>query len=725
MDFKGNDVNLSVDNGFLETHRRPVAVLLAFGAFLTALWWMNATLVYDDIILTLADSSPYGFQFLVNRDGWLATLAHFFYLDLPDQYRTYGLARSLQFLLWSIGVSDAKSYSLIISVTHVATTVMLYFLLVRIKRPIGFALTFAVVWLLSPYIWTSCFHHYSYLTLPTQILIGGLLMLSTIDRKKIRLPVAVTVGVACGLTGEMHILAVPLLFLGLALFLRDKQFFRAAVVVQISMVVAILIHYSLWRAYEADLTLKPRFALSLSHDWPYWSFRINAALKSIYFSFIVPASEMDTTLAKEFWVITIASILCSFGVLLWVHKRNPGRKVDVSSRNGAIFACFLMLVALTYFLIYLAVVILSDSIPHTMPRRYGYIPLTILCAAVVCLLFSVSSRPGWNFLMMSVVMGVAVGLFVFHQAIVLPEVRAFDKRLSLEIAQNLASDRSKGVLFFNASDRNFPRDKIWPDSFGPAMQTNEGTEYTQATYGTYWPAEMEATRLLKAGFSCDITRTAPDNKVEMACPYGAVRKSADAKNVIVVANLGFAEKDPLGKNVRVFSEWSDFVPHFFARKILPSSDSAEIKSKVFFEAPLNGGPNDQHSGRSEASATAAGDQGGGLATMNDSEVLRYGWVQGEKREFSINLKKTDAHFFLDFDDPVGRSLKEALEGISVSWNDGEFVPLGEGSGEVRAGAGGFSIQLSYLDVTQFSISVPSARFNMQPSLRRIKVARFR
>ena len=706
----------SIENSFLETHRRPVAVLLVFGAFLTALWWMNATLVYDDVILTLPDSSPYGFQFLVNRDGWLATLAHFFCLDLPDQYRTYGLSRTLQFLLWSIGVSDARSYSLIISATHVATTVMLYFLLVRIKRSAGFSLTFAVVWLLSPYIWTSCFHHYSYLTLPTQILIGGLLMLTAIDQRRIKLPVAVTVGVACGLTGEMHILAVPLLFLGLALFLRDRQFFHAAVVVQLSMAVAILIHYSLWRAYAADLTLRPRFALSLNHDWPYWSFRINAALKSIYFSFIVPASEMDAMLAKEFWFITIASIFGSFGVLRWVHNRNSGREVDVSPRNSAIFAFFLMLVALTYFLIYLAVVILSDSIPHTMPRRYGYIPLTILCAAVVCLLFSVSSRPGWNFLVMSVVMGVSVGLFAFHQAIVLPGVRAFDKRLSLEIARNLAGDSTKGVVFFNASDRNFPRDKIWPDSFGPAMQTNEGTEYTQATYGTYWPAEMEATRLLRAGFSCDITRAAPNNRVEMACPYGAVRKSVDAKNVIVVANLGFAEKDPLGRNVRVFSKLGDFVPHFFARKMLQSSDGAEIKSKVFFEAPLDGGP--------EASTTLADNQGD-FATMNDSEVLRYGWVQGEKREFSINIRKTDAHFFLDFDDPAGRSLKEALEGISVSWNDGEFVPLGEGGGEVRAVAGGFSIQLSYLDVTRFSISVPSARFNMQPSLRRIKVARFK
>lgn len=705
----------------MRAHKRPVAVLLLFGLLLTSLWWWNATLVYDDVILTLKDSSPYGFNFLVGRDGWFATLLHFLCLDLPDQYRTYGLSRSLQFILWSVGISSAKSYSLIISSTHVVSVLVLYFLLLRIGRSANDALIFCVIWLLSPYVWTSCFHHYSYLALPTQILIVGSFLLLTLEARWRKNFFAAILGVVCGLTGELHLVAVCLVLGAVAGVTRDKSFARTAVVTNVAMVCAIAVHYLLWKTFESNPELRPRFALSLSHDWPYWSFRIWAAVRSIYFAFAVPVNEMDPQFVRPFLAAMLGFSLLAFAALWWVNKGLPLRKYNKQFKKDTLFSLMLIVVALSYFSIYMAVVILSDGIPHTMPRRYGYMPLTMILTAGFGILLFLLPWPGAKAILASLAIGATGAAFLVHQIWILPTIRSLDLTLNQKITDELEKSPGAGILFFNASNKDLPRRTIWPDSFGPAMQSSEGTEYTQATYGTYWPAEMAASRFLKAKFACDIGHVLPDGQMEMYCPYGNIKKYTNPLEVIVVANLGYEEKDSFGRSVRIFPNLNAFMPYYFSRKIIRENDFSQIKSRVFFDLPMNDFLKYKQTVETQS-----------IAPINNptelklhDDVLAYvvhshasGVNVGKARsefvlntpsiEASVGIKKKDLDIILIFEVSNPLALKKYLRNTYVSWNDGAWVSLGDDQLSEKYLTGEVGIRLSHLNSTQFSILVPSA-----------------
>ena len=702
-------------------HNRPAAVLLLLGLFLTTLWWWNATLVYDDVILTLKDSSPYGFNFLVGRDGWFTTLLHFLYLDLPDQYRTYGLSRSLQFILWSVGVSSAKSYSLIISGTHVASVLVLYFLLLRIGRSVNDALIFCIIWLLSPYVWTSCFHHYSYLALPTQILIIGSFLLLIIEKGWQKNFFAAILGVVCGLTGELHLVAVCLVLGAAAGVARDKSFARAAMVTVATMVCAITVHHLLWKIFESNPELRPRFALSLSHDWPYWSFRIWAAVRSIYFAFAVPVNEMDSQFVRPFLTAMLGFSLLAFATLWWVNKGQSPRKDNNQFKRDALFFLMLIVVALSYFAIYMAVVILSDSIPHTMPRRYGYMPLTMILVAGFGILLSLLPWPGPKAILASLAVGATAAAFLVHQIWVLPTIRSLDMTLNQKITDALEKSPGAGILFFNASNKDLPRRTIWPDSFGPAMQSNEGTEYTQATYGTYWPAEMEASRFLKAKFACDIGHVLPNGQVEIACPYGDVKKYAAPLEVIVVANLGYEEKDTFGRGVHVFPNLNAFMPNYFSRRIIKENDFSQIKSKVFFDLPMIDFLKYNKSDETQSIASANNstelelpDDVLGYAMYSHEPGINVGKGGSElvldtaSIEAGVSIKKKDLDILLVFEVSQPSTLKKYLRNTYVSWNDGAWVSLDDDQLSEKYLTGEVGIRLSHLDSTRLSILVPSA-----------------
>jgi len=707
-------------------HSRPVFVLLGLGLFLTILWWWNATLVYDDVILTLKDSSPYGFNYLVDRDGWFATLLHFLCLDLPDQYRTYGLSRSLQFILWSVGVSSAKSYSLIISSTHVASVLVLYFLLLRIGRSAHDALIFCVIWLLSPYVWTSCFHHYSYLALPTQILIVGSFLLLILEpgwRKSI---FAAALGVVCGLTGELHLIAVCIFLWCIASVVRSKSFAQAAIVTVFSMVAAIVVHHLMWKIFESDPTLRPRFALSLSHDWPYWSFRILAAVRSIYFAFAVPVNEMDFRLTRPFLFVMFGASLVAFAMQCWVNREWIPRKEENKYKKDIIFFISLVFIALSYFAIYMVVVILSDSIPHTMPRRYGYMSLTVLLVAVVGILLSLVPWPRVRTVLVSLTLGGMATVFLAHQIWMLPEIRFLDMTLTQKITEELQKNPDGGVLFFNASSKDFPRNTIWPDSYGPAMQNNEGTEYTQATYGTYWPAEMEATRFSKAKFACDIGRVLPRGKVEVACPYGNVKRHIDSLGAVVVANLGYTEKDTMGHGVRVFSSLNEFIPYYFSRKIMKEDIFKKMESTFFIKRHAFDFPGQKTSNDTQLVVHVDRQTPSDVSDEELSESVHHHEVGANigkdgraliievaSNEFSLNMKKTDVDVFLKFEVPPKYDFKKYLQNTYVSWSGEAWVSLGDDYLNEVDLIGEVVIRLSRLDSTKFSIVLPGILSNEQ------------
>lgn len=705
----------------IKNNKRQLAVLLLLGIILTCLWWWNATLVYDDVILALKESDLYGFSFLVEREGWFSTLLHFLCLDLPNQYRTYGISRAFQFVLWTIGISSAKSYSLIISGTHVGSVLILYFLLLRIGRSANDALFFCVIWMLSPYLWTSCFHHYSYLTLPTQILIVGSFFLLTLNESVRKSYFAAMLGVLCGLTGELHLVAVCLVLGAVATVTRDKSFIRAAVLVVVAMICSIVVHYILWKIFESNPELQPRFALSLSHDWSYWSFRLLAAFRSIYIAFVIPIKEMDNQFVDHFLVVMLVCSLLAFSTLWWLNKGQSNGHSKYQLKNEIQFFFMLLVIGFSYFLIYMAVVILSDSIPYAMPRRYGYIPLTMILIACFGILLSAFPWPRAKAILASLAVGATGATFLVHQFLILPTIRAQDLVISQNIADALVKADGAGVLFFNASSKDLPRKNVYPDSFGPAMQSNEGTEYTQATYGTYWPAEMQATRILKAQFACDIGHILLNGKVEIYCPYGNVKKYTNWSEAIVVANLGYEEKDIFGRNVRIFSNLNSFMPHYFSRKIIKEHELALFSSKVFFELDVTSLFRNKNSGENQSLL-----QTDNLSIINLSDHSLTHLIKSHKSLMNVgkfeagdvlglpsievvvdNNKKKDLDILMVFDVSNPSEFKKYLHNTYVSWNNGSWVSLGDDQLSEKNLHGKVGVRLSHLDVVRFSILAPS------------------
>jgi hypothetical protein len=160
---------------------RAIFVLIVAGMIVSVAWFFNATLVYDDIFF------PDYLSGLVTELGWFKALIKLFCLDMPNEYRTYGLSRVIQFMLWSLGGASVSVYTLFISLSQLITVLVLYALLVCFRVDRLIALSLGLMWLFSPFIWTSCFHHYSYLILPAQLTIIACYFLTTVTEQQFSL----------------------------------------------------------------------------------------------------------------------------------------------------------------------------------------------------------------------------------------------------------------------------------------------------------------------------------------------------------------------------------------------------------------------------------------------------------------------------------------------------------------------------------------------------------
>jgi hypothetical protein len=693
--------------------------LLAFvGVIIGIIWWLNATLVYDDVIL-IKDLHSFGFQYITVRDGWFGAFMHFLLLDLPDQYRTYGLARASQFLLWTFGISSAHSYSVLISFFHVVSALALYGLLSRLKFAKSSALASGLIWMLSPFIWTSCFHHYSYTILPTQMLIIGSYLLIKLPENRKKSLLAIAMGIVLGLTGELHLLAVPLVLIAVAIAAKNRAVLRAAILTIISMILAISVHYLLWRLFEANSSMHQRFALSLSHNPAQWKSLIYVAIKSIYFSFVIPLKKLSEGNFAWIATATFFSSLGFFTALIWVDKRTSASQDKLPAPKDWRLAGFLFATAGSYFLIYGLVSVLSNSIPHTMPRRYGFVPLTLILMATCSALAALVSRNIYKKALLSLFLGTVTAFFIWYQVIFVPEIRASNNTLTEAITNELKDDSRKGVLFFNASNKEFPRAAVYPDSLGPSMQDSEGTELTQSGYGTYWPSEMNVTRIIEAPFACDIVGSLDNNKLRTACPYGSVIRDIKARDAIIVANLGFNSSDPFGKHISIFKNFDDFEPYFFSKMIVTDADPTVMPRGDFFSINLN----EISPGVKTGTIFPNKDFDSPLVLDPNSWLKNYGWVSKSSEstpEYAFNFSESDVNVYLDF---PGKNRQPTGEfEIQVSWNNGAWISLGKLDANTINNSKPFSIRMSHLNTETFKFKLSAVSDDKHiPSTQSIRI----
>lgn len=713
-------INFNIENVIYELKKkirdvdfRATCVLMLAGFFVVVSWSFNTTLVYDDIGFYRS------FPQIVERIGWFKALIKIFCLDLPTEYRSYGLSRVIQFLIWSLGGGSALVYSLFISLFQIATALALYSLLVSLRFERLDALAFGLIWLISPFIGTSCFHHFSYLILPVSFAIVGVYFLfkATDDKKRF---VAVLLGFLLALTGELHLIAIPAVIVLMALASGNRLNIRVSLFVISTMLLTIVTHYLIWSNFAADNMNRHRFTFNLfHHDMDYWIYRILVAVRGVGFSI---EEQIGDIVGQDYnWFIG-ATVLSSF--VVFIGLRAVIKEViyldDIPRRSTLSLAGFLFIASCLYLLWFITVVVLTDAVPSTMPRRYGYIPLTVLLASItLAISSSFPQRKQNKLILLSVILGAIVTLFVRYQFYVLPETNEVDDRLSKMIVNELLKDPSKGVLIFHSSQDIFSPLVMDGATPGPAKRNVISAEVSQAKYGTYLPAYLNITNLFGAPFTCYVKNIRRDGKLTPECPPRFADPGViNTSKAIIVANLGFDEYDPLGKNVRVFKSYTDFEPFFFSKQIVRGVDWVGMSSDVI---AIDLGQTIQNANID----TVLQDK-----NFNDSAkipikswLINYGLISGEDGkyihpsvainsdyyrsnrygnfDYGFKLTESDVVIDLDFWELWGRKSGDRIFDVQVSWNDGAWVSLGNVDPALINGTQPFSIRLSHQNTHSF------------------------
>lgn len=715
-----------------------LCALIITGAIVSVAWWFNATLVYDDIAF------PSNFSALVDQIGWFKTLVKIFILDLPNEYRTYGISRVIQFLLWSISADSAHIYSVLISLSQLIAALALYALLILLRIERIVALSSGLMWLLSPFIWTSCFHHYSYLILPVQLVIVGSYFLVANSGDCDNKLLAISLGVALALTGELHLIPACFILVVVALASGSKATLRASFLTILTMFMAVAAHHFIWKIFAADSIQRQRFTVSFFHDTDFWTYRIFVAIRGIGRAFLEQMTEIAGHNLISLISITVASGLVVFLSLTWVShiSKKDIQNGDDPVRSLMSVSAIFFIASCIYFLMFVAVVVLSDSVPQTMPRRYGYVPLT---TTLIAFFFACATLiPGRH--SKNIVFGLAIGalitLFIRHQGVIIPATNAADNRLSNMIGDAVKQNPGKVVLFFSASEDVFPRISIDGATPGPAMRDVTSAEVTQAKYGTYWPAYINITKILNAPYTCELGGIQRDGKLTLICPPWLDNPGViDSSRVIVVANLGFNKYDPLGEQVKVFKNYRDFEPYFFSKRIIRNISWTESsKSDV---VAINLGDLSPNAASNDVFQDKHFDDP--LAKSKNNWLINYGWIAGEDRvykfpsvsinseyyrsnrngnfEYGFDFLEGDVDIDLDFWElwgGVGRRLFD----IEVSWNGGAWISLGKIDPALINGDKPFSIHLAHQNTRSFFFRLSSeAGVNDVPFIQGVRIAR--
>lgn len=732
-DFNIENVIFVLNRKIQNVDFRATCVLILAGFFVAVSWSFNSTLVYDDIGFYRS------FPQIVERIGWLKALIKIFCLDFPTEYRSYGLSRVIQFLIWSLGGGSALVYSLFISLFQVATALALYSLLVSLRFERLDALTFGLIWLISPFIGTSCFHHFSYLILPVSIAIVGVYFLfkATDDKKRF---VAVLLGFLLALTGELHLIAIPAVIILMALASGNRLNIRASLFVTSSMLLTIVTHYLIWSNFAADNMNRHRFTLNLfHHDMDYWIYRILVAVRGVGFSI---EEQIGDIAGQDYnWLIrvTVFSSFFVFLVLRAVIKVLP--QSDIPRRSTLSLAWFLFIASCLYLLWFITVVVLTDAVPSSMPRRYGFIPLTVLLASItLAISSSFPQRKKNKVIVISVILGAIVTLFVRYQFYVLPETNKVDDRLSNMIVNELRKDPAKGVLIFHSSQDIFTPIVLDGATTGLTKRNVISAEVSQAKYGTYLPTYLNITKLFGAQFTCYVKKIRWDGKLTPECLPGSENPGViSASKAIIVANLGFDKYDPLGINVRVFANYIDFEPFFFSKKIVRGVHWVDLSNDViaidlgltipyidtvFYDKNFNDS----------------------VKLPPKSWLINYGLISGEDGkyihpnvainseyyrsnrygsfDYGFKFTESDVIIDLDFWELWGRKSGDRIFDVQVSWNNGAWVSLGNIDPALINGDKPFSIRLSHQKTYSFKFRLSAAKGTKDvPFIQGIRITR--
>ncbi|MBM3856556.1 MAG: hypothetical protein FJ390_01165 [Verrucomicrobia bacterium] len=480
-----------------------------FGIFIISVYAYNAGLFHDDLFLV--EYLPKLFH--NNHLGGLKTI--FFSLDLPGEYRLYGLSRTIHLLLaLSIG-TQAIYYGIFIGISQLITGWAIYRLLRGFLIDYFQALIIAFIWIFSPFSVTFCFHHYSYLILPFQLTVVAALVLQQLLSECARRTsyslwlqrlVLISLGCCIAWTGEAH-LPLSIFILGLtALLAPSKKSFgqrtTELAIILAPIIIGVILHRVTW------IVLLPK-----------------ASRQQARYHFSLPNIQTLPTNLKIFFVslclgikdqiipiiifvgnkVNLGLMSCMIFLAIaiaYFFKNSSFLSVEELDHKQLVFLVPLLflLACVVSFLIITILSIGAGQISMVFPRRYGYIPYTLLGMLLASFFAEPRVRQCVG-LFPSIFFSLTVfGLWLELQLICLPAIRKEDQKMWNHISTASVGMVEPSILFINAY--NSPYVPNFQIGYGtPVLRGLDFPQIFESSLSYYWPASQYARFILGFKYS--------------------------------------------------------------------------------------------------------------------------------------------------------------------------------------------------------------------------------
>jgi hypothetical protein len=467
--------------------RHDRAIFFAMGAVAVCFAVANRTLIFDDLFFVEF------FRALRHEPIGGALLRVFLSTDLQGEYRLYGLSKIVHLLLFWVIDARPWAWSALIAGSQALAGYGLYRLLVQLAIDRTIALLLAAVWIFSPFAATACFHHYSYLILPWQLIIAGALVIQRLqitDHPWLWRALLGALGFGLASTGEMHLLAAPLALAGVARLTPSTRSGDARVLDVIipagAMTVTLLLNRLAWlAAVPAGGAQRYLFALPPNLDQAQW--RVTTFLASLPLGLSEQVREVMTFT----WLAPAATAL---GIVAAIVAARYWRR-PIAPCPIALPVALLALAAAAVLIVFL-LSFFTGQVSVVYPRRYGYVPYTLFAMAAVAL---VASRRRL-FVPAAATAGVFASLWFALEAVDLPIVRAQDGRIYAELAPALA--QRPNVLIATAW-----RETVAPGQplsiMTPGLRSLDFPEIFESPTAVYWWLGHQVMVMLGASFVGD------------------------------------------------------------------------------------------------------------------------------------------------------------------------------------------------------------------------------
>ena len=549
----------------------------------------NSVLIYDDLFY------PTHLRTLLDTKGNLTPLYILFNLDLPSEYRTYGLSRILQLLIIIFtGGTSSVFYAFFISLSQGLSGAAIYILLRRYSTDEVQALMLAILWICSPFVWMNCFHHYSYIILPYQISIFLALFASTFASSGIHFHpfkknglIALMGGAAIALTGEAHIIAAFTMLFFVVISMKNSQLNKWLFMLAISSVLTIIIHFLVWKAIGQNSNLLPRFSVDTLDPMVIWNRLIrfkfslleglDNQISSVYsrskgFSGVI-ASGLITA---GIWLSTWKSSSFNF---LSTHTKNYGSTTDVHRISGYILTTFFV-ISVASLVVYAITLLSSGAIMNLFPRRYGAVPYTLFAMLVVATIPFVVGTGLSGKIIQSILFAAIVSLFWQLQIQILPIIRSEDKAIANLIKTLAQSKKFDAIIFQNRFDPSFPTIHI--DSGTPGLRGGGVLdEIIESPFSSYWTQANYTRNIIGMQNGGTFQRVSDSSVIPITIAFDAA-SSMEANRPVPVARIAVIQNTSLDqsrsslRNVRLYENWNDYQNARFSSRIEKASLLASV-----------------------------------------------------------------------------------------------------------------------------------------------------